>query len=410
MNDTRSWTVPAHVPPELVVDFDLFEVPAGMKDPIDKWRSLADAGVPKIFWSPRNGGHWTFLEYEDIREGYKNFQSFSNRHTPIPPVDNWPVFQPQSADPPDHAKFRNLLAPMFTPAAIKKLENEVQRRARGLIDRFADDGHCDFVAQFSAQMPTGMFIHLMGMDEARIPEFLGLADTFMRVQDAAGKARNVADIYAVLEDYFAGKRQQPPADDIASALLGARDAEGQPFPHEEIINCAFLLFLAGLDTVTSTMTYIWRYLATAPEARRHIRDSLDAPDRLARAMDELFRINSVSVIYRRVNRDLDYKGVPMRENDKLVLPNNMANRDPAVFENPTVIDLDRKVNTHVTFGLGVHRCLGQHLAKTEVAMSLREWLPRIEDFSLAPDADIEIFAGPVMGMRSLPLVWNPAGK
>jgi len=158
------------------------------------------------------------------------------------------------------------------------------------------------------------------------------------------------------------------------------------------------------------MTYIWRYLATAPEARRHIRDSLDAPDRLARAMDELFRINSVSVIYRRVNRDLDYKGVPMKENDKLVLPNNMANRDPAVFENPTVIDLDRKVNTHVTFGLGVHRCLGQHLAKTEVAMSLREWLPRIEDFRIAPDADIEIFAGPVMGMRSLPLVWTPAGK
>ena len=91
-------------------------------------------------------------------------------------------------------------------------------------------------------MPTGIFIHLMGMDEARIPEFLGLADTFMRVQDAAGKAQNVADIYAVLEDYFAEKKQLPPTDDIASALLGARDADGKPFPHEEIINCAFLLF------------------------------------------------------------------------------------------------------------------------------------------------------------------------
>lgn len=406
MNTVKSWTVPEHVPPELVLDFDLFEVPAGMKDPIDKWRALVDSGAPKIFWSPRNGGHWTFLEYEDIREGYKNYQWFSNRHTPIPPVDNWPVFQPQSVDPPDHAKFRNLLAPMFTPAAIKKLEHEVRRRAHILIDDFAGDGRCDFVGQFSARMPSGMFIHLMGMDESRIPEFLALADRFMRVEDAEGKNQNVADIYAVLEDYFATKKQLPPADDIASALLGARDADGKPFPHEEIINCAFLLFLAGLDTVTSTMTYIWRYLATAPQARQHIRACLDTPDRLARALDELFRINSVSVIYRRVNQDLDYKGVPMRENDKLVLPNNVANRDPAVFENPTVVDLDRKVNTHVTFGLGVHRCLGQHLAKTEVAMSLREWLPRIEDFRIAPDADIEIFAGPVMGMRSLPLVWD----
>lgn len=410
MNDVRSWTVPAHVPPALVVDFDLFEVPAGMRDPIDKWRHLVESGAPKIFWSPRNGGHWTFLEYEDIREGYKHYQWFSNRHTPIPPVEHWPVFQPQSVDPPDHAKFRNLLAPLFTPAAIKQMEGEVRRRAHQLIDSFADRGHCDFVGEFSARMPTGMFIHLMGMDEDRIPEFLGLADTFMRVDNPEGKSQNVADIYAVLEDYFAAKKKLPPANDLASTLLGARDAEGQQFPHEEIINCAFLLFLAGLDTVTSTMTYIWRYLATAPESRRYIQENLEVPDRLARAMDELFRINSVSVIYRRVNQDIEYKGVQMKENDKLVLPNNVANRDPAVFENPTVIDLDRKVNTHVTFGLGVHRCLGQHLAKLEVATSLREWLPRIGDFRIAPDADIEIFAGPVMGMRSLPLVWDTSRR
>jgi cytochrome P450 len=410
MSDSRSWHVPAHVPPELVVDFDLFEISAELKDPVDKWRALVDAGVPKIFWSPRNGGHWTFLSYEDIREGYKNYQSFSNRHTPNPPLDPWPVFQPQSVDPPEHAKFRNLLAPLFTPNAIRAHEAEVRRRARALIDTFADDGHCDFVAQFSARMPSGMFIHLMGMDEARLPEFLALAETFMRVQDPEGKARNVADIYAVLEDYFAQKRNSPPGDDIASRLLGARDADGKPFPHDEIINCAFLLFLAGLDTVTSTMTYIWRYLASDAAARAYIRDNLDVPDKLARAMDELFRINSVSNIYRRVNADIVYKGVAMKEGDKLVLPNNVANRDPAVFERPTTIDLDRKVNTHLTFGLGVHRCLGQHLAKTEVAMSLREWLPRIVDFSIAADADIEIFAGPVMGLRSLPLVWETPAR
>lgn len=406
MSVSHSWSVPAHVPQDLVVDFDLFEIPLGMRDPLEKWRALLEAKVPKIFWAPYHGGHWTFLDYEDVREGYRNYQIFSNRNTPIPPVENWPVLQPQSVDPPDHAKFRNLLAPLFAPAAIVKMKEEIRRRARELIDAFIAAGQCDFVAQFSARLPSGMFIHLMGMDEARVPEFVRLTDVFMRVSDPAAKLRNVADIYAILENFFAMKKCAL-RDDLASELLRARDSAGNPLPHEEIINCAFLLFVAGLDTVTSTMTYIWRYLASDPQARAYIAACLDTPDRLARAMDELFRINAVSNIYRRVRKDVVYKGITMRENDMLVMPNNIANRDPTMFENPNGINLDRRINNHVTFGLGVHRCLGSHLAKTEVAVSLQEWLPRIPHFHIAPDAHIEIFAGPVMGLRSLPLVWDP---
>ncbi len=405
MSVERSWSVPAHIPPGLVVDFDLFEVSAGMRDPLEKWRALLEAKVPKIFWAPYHGGHWIFLDYADVREGYRNYEVFSNHNTAIPPVENWPVFQPQSVDPPDHAKFRNLLAPLFVPAAIVQMKEEIRRRARALIDSFIAAGQCDFVAQYSARLPSGMFIHLMGMDEARVPEFVRVTDVFMRVEDPAAKMRNIADIYAILEEFFELKKTALRAD-LASELLRARDPDGNPFPHEEIINCAFLLFVAGLDTVTSTMTYIWRYLASDPEARAYIAACLDTPERLARAMDELFRINAVSNIYRRVRKDVVYKGITMRENDLLVLPNNIANRDPAVFENPAGINLDRRINNHVTFGLGVHRCLGSHLAKTEVAVSLQEWLARIPHFHIAPDAHIEVFAGPVMGLRSRPLVWN----
>lgn len=405
MNTNANWRVPEHVPADRVVDFDLFTIDPGLTDPVDKWQALRHSGVPSIFWSPRHGGHWVFLAYADIRDAYRDYAKFSNRDTPIPPVDNWPVFQPQSVDPPDHAKFRSLLAPLFTPAAVRKLEGEVRRRAALLIEGFINQGRCDFVADFSAQLPSGMFIHLMGMDEARVPEFVALADTFMRVSDAEGKQRNVADIYAVLEAVLADKRGQPPSDDILSALLAAREANGEPFPQDEILNCMFLLFVAGLDTVTSTLTYIWRYLAAAPGARRHIAACLERPAELSSAVEELFRINAVSNIYRRVAQDMVYQGVTMKTGDKVVLPNTVANRDPTVFDDPDRIDLERRANAHVTFGLGPHRCLGSHLAKTEVIASLREWLPRIPDFAMDATVAPDIFAGPVMGFRSLPLRW-----
>lgn len=397
--------VPPHVPHELVFDFDLFEVPAGMRDPLDKWRALVDTGFPQIFWSPFNGGHWTFLSYDDIREAYRNHEFFSTRHDSIPPTPGFPTLQPNGVDPPDHSKFRTLLAPLFTPAAVAGLKSEISRRAAALIDTFVGAGHCDYVAQFSQRLPTGMFIHLMGMDESRVEEFTELSDFFMRADDAADKTQNVQDICTVIRDFFASK-QRAMSDDIGSVLLRARDTPGSNVTHEEIVNCALLLFVAGLDTVTSTMTYIWRYLATTPTARKHIAAHLDQPDKLGRAIDELFRVNAVSNIYRRVTRDRDYKGVALKAGDMVVLPNNVANRDPVVFDRPLEIDLDRKINTHLTFGLGVHRCLGSHLAKLEVAASLQEWLPRIPDFGMMANADINIFAGPVMGLRSLPLEWQ----
>lgn len=407
MNLHKSRTVPTHVPAELVVDFDFFDVPAGMRDPLDKWRALLDAQVPSIFWSPFNGGHWTFLAYDDIREAYRNHASFSTSHDSIPATPGWPVLQPNGVDPPEHMKFRSLLTPLFTLAAVAVMKEEIRGRAAALIDGFIADGRCDFVAQFSGRLPTGVFIHLMGMDETRVEEFARLTDVFMRVDDPAAKAQNVGDIYAVLGDFLA-RKQHALGDDIASVLIRARDTPGSNITQEEIINCAFLLFVAGLDTVTSTMTYIWRYLATTPSAREHIAASLDQPSKLNRALDELFRVNAVSNIYRRVTADFIYKGVAMKANDMIVLPNNVANRDPAIFARPLDIDLDRKLNAHLTFGLGVHRCLGSHLAKLEIGTSLQHWLPRIPDFQLDATARIEIFAGPVMGLRSLPLQWATA--
>ena len=396
---------PTHVPEDLIRDFDFFDMPADISDPVQIWHGLIQNGAPPIFYTPRNGGHWVFLRYADIAEAYRNHEIFSTHKAQIPPLEPYPILQPNGVDPPQHDVFRKLLAPMFTPLAVRRMTDGLHSRAERLISGFAGNGGCDFVHDYAAKFPTGTFLELFGLPEERLPEFLRISDTFFRSTDPDIRAANLLEIYDVLEELFREKERNP-GSDIASTVVQSRDADGNPFPWEDIINCGFLLFVAGLDTVTNTMTYVWRYLATSPDARQKFRDRLDDPSAFLLAIEELMRINAVSNIYRRVTHDCEFKGVRFRRNDRVVLPNTVANRDPRMFNDPQTIDLDRKVNNHVTFGLGPHRCIGSHLAKREIMISLQQWLRQIPEFELDPDQDAEsVFGGPVMGFTSLKLRW-----
>jgi len=395
---------PDHVPPDLVMDFDFYAMPEGTSDPAQIWHDLVRQGAPSIFYTPRNGGHWVFLRYADIVEGYRNYELFSTFKAQIPPLEPYPLLQPNGVDPPQHDVFRKLLAPMFTPLAVRRMTDGLQQRAERLIAGFAGTGSCDFVSDYAAKFPTATFLELFGLDEARLPEFLRISDTFFRSADPDVRTANLAEIYEVLEELFRAKEREP-GNDLASAIVQARDADGQQHRWEDIINCGFLLFVAGLDTVTNTMTYVWRYLATTADARRSFRSRIDDPSTFMMALEELMRINAVSSINRRVTKDCVYKGVRFRQNDRILLPNTVANRDGTVFKDPHRIDLDREVNNHVTFGMGPHRCIGSHLAKREIMISLQEWLKRIPDFELDESERPSAFGGPVMGFESLKLRW-----
>jgi len=396
---------PDHVPAELIVDFDFFSVPPGESDPAEIWHELVRRGVPRKFYTPRNGGHWVFLDYADIVEAYRNHELFSSHQASMPPMEHWPTLQPVGFDPPEHNVFRRLLAPLFTPSAVRMMTDELRRRSAALIDRFADRGTCDFIPDYAERFPTAAFLHLFGLPEARLEDFLEMANLFFRTSDPAVKAGAIARIFGEIDEFLHAKERNP-GSDIASVIVAARDEAGQPHSWDDLRNCAFLLFVAGLDTVTNTMAYIWRHLATTPASRAWFRDRLDDPDGFLRGLEELMRINAVSNIVRRVRQDCEFGGVTLRRNDRVALPNTVANRDPRTFRNPEAIDLDREVNVHVTFGVGPHRCVGSHLAKREVMVSLQEWLKRIPEFGLAPDQNQgQAFGGSVMGFRSLALQW-----
>ena len=102
---------PDHVPLELIHEFDIYQFSPGVNDPLEQWGNLLASDAPRIFYTHHNGGHWVFLDYEDVREAFRNDARFSTFQTPIPPIEPYPVMQPQGVDPPEHKKFRSLLAP-----------------------------------------------------------------------------------------------------------------------------------------------------------------------------------------------------------------------------------------------------------------------------------------------------------
>jgi cytochrome P450 len=252
-------------------------------------------------------------------------------------------------------------------------------------------------------LPTSLFLQVMGLPVDNLDQFLEWEVDLLRGPPEK-RTPAMQNIVAYL-DNFLKEQAKNPGNNVTGAILKARDKDGSPWSHDELMSVSFFLFTAGLDTVTNTMGFIWRYLAQNPEARQYIRANLDNPHKMSCIFDELMRTHTVPTDTRRVRNDTEYKGLHLKKGDVIVLAMPMANYDPALVDHPDTIDLTREVNRHVAFGTGDHRCLGSLLAKKEIVVCLQEWLKRIPDFSIAPGAKISCWVKVIAGIESLPLIW-----
>jgi cytochrome P450 len=404
MSTTLEAGVPDHVPPELVHDFDFRALEAApLEDPIRYSEILDREGAPDIFFTPRYGGHWVMRRYDDVLAGYQETDHFSARGVNIPPMEDFPILMPQGVDPPEHQRYRRLLNPLFSPTAINRMSNWIREFTADLIDAFADDGECDFVEAFSSRLPTSVFLKLMGMPLSDLPMYLkwehGMFRGFDEERDAA-----FANVVGHLAKVFEEKRRHP-GDDVPSALLMARDDDGKPFSNSELEGMGLLLFLAGLDTVTNTMSAIWNRLARDTPLRQAL---VAQPEQRVDDLDELLRVHAMPNLPRGLRKDLNYKGIAMKKGDRMVLLTHRANLDPAHYTDALTTDLSRKPKDILTFGAGPHRCVGSLLARNEIKTALDEWLRRIPDFRIKRGASVDGFAGLVMGYHHLPLEWDRA--
>ncbi|MEM5422428.1 cytochrome P450 [Paraburkholderia ferrariae] len=399
MNHTKDWTVPDHVPRELVVDFDYMNPPGAQDDVHLAWKSL-HAG-PDIVWSPYYGGHWIATRGEDIEAMQKDHTRFSHQSINIPPL-NESRLVPLELDPPEHTAYRNLITPAFLPQAIASLESDVRSLAIELIEKIAPRGECEFVSEFSKILPIVIFLRLADLPLSDREQLLEWAEWAVR-----GNLDERIESQHRLGGYIATwveKRKAQAGGDLVSLIVNAQ-IDGKPISPERMFGMFIVVLFGGLDTVASLMGFIARFLAENPAHRRQL---IENPELMVSSVDELIRRFGVANTARLITQDMEYKGVQFKKGDQIQLPNSLFGLDDRKFSNPLAVDLTRKPVMHAAFGNGPHRCPGSFLARTEIKVFLQEWLKRIPDFRIREGDRPRCGSGSVNGMLYLPLAWDVA--
>ncbi len=318
---------------------------------------------------------------------------------------------PQQIDPPEQTRFRKLLDPHFSRKRMMKLAPAIRAHANELIDRFYDEGECEFDSAFAIPLPCTAFLALMGLPLSDLDLFLGFKDDIIRPQknhpDAtdptAVRAEAGKRIYAYFEDVLEERRKNP-TEDFLGYLVQA-EIQGDRLTHEEMLDICFLQILAGLDTVTATLGCNIAYLAENPDQRQKL---LDGPELLDGAIEELLRWESpVTAVPRVLTRDVTVRGVTLKKGELVTLLLGSANTDDDEFEDAQKVDFERRANRHIAFGAGAHRCLGSHLARMELMVALEEWHKRIPHYRIK-EGETPTFSPGIREALYLPLVWDPA--
>jgi cytochrome P450 len=401
---------PAHVPDGVAFDFDFFHDPGLHEDPHARLARLARE-APPLFWTPRNGGHWIAIGYQEAFRVLREPEIFSSALIPpemmglarMPDGRRIPHMTPIMMDPPDHTRLRGPLQRTFSPKTVIQLKDKIEALAVSLVDAVAPLGHCDFVAAVAEPLPVRIFLAMMGLPDDRIGEFREMVREVLapRGHDPMkemGRMRRIAD--AMQPTILA--RRDDRRDDIIS-LLWDVEIDGEPMTLELIEDYCCLLFVAGLDTVINAMTYGVRHLARHPELQQELRAN---PDRIVEATEELLRCYSFTGPVRRVTRDTELSGVALKEGEQVFVYLGAVDLDPREFPEPERFDLSRENANHLIFGAGPHRCLGSHLARIELQALYQVVLERLPQFRMDPDKRPVFHPGNVISVSSLPIRWD----
>ena len=394
--------IPAHVPRELVRSIGLTFGPEFLAAPHEYMARLHET-MPPIYYDANDYGNaWHLLKYEHAMFMLRDPDIFSNEGaTPFPrdPEDYF-YFIPIEIDPPHHRKYRAILEPVFSPKGVLALEGKIRDMANDLIDQIIDKGECEYTTDFGRPLPVSVFLDLMGLPQEKRDTFVKWAVDLLHSNDRAVMAEAMRVISAYLKEVIAEKTKNPD-EHVISRIVHAT-VDGRPMSPPEIFGFVVFLFIGGLDTVFATLNNIWLWLARNPERRQEM---INDPANINAQVEELLRAWSVTFSGRVLAQDYEMDGVKMKKGDRVTAILPACNFDPEIFPDPTVVDFHRPRKPILAFTVGVHSCMGAHLARLEIKVALQEWLRRIPDFSLKPGTRIEYRPGGVVGPEYVPLVW-----
>ncbi|MEV7086139.1 cytochrome P450 [Streptomyces sp. NPDC093085] len=316
-----------------------------------------------------------------------------------------------ATDAPVHTRMRALLSREFTARRIERLRHRVEEIADGLLDRMTAAGApADLIDGFAFPLPMTVICELTGVPHDDHPHVRAWASTVTSGNTTPEAIREAAGgFFALMHGWVAARRREP-ADDLLSLLIRACDQDGT-ITEEELLGLFNELLIGGFVTTTNQIGNFFSLLLLPHEGDEAPMDRLRAdPALIPKAVEELLRyvplLNGL-VLPRYALEDVELGGVVVRAGEPVIVSPSAANRDPEIFPEPDRVVLDRPANTHLSFGHGAHYCLGAHLARLELQVTLERVLTRWPGLRLAVEVDQlrwrrkEFFSG----LHELPVAW-----
>ena len=380
---------------------------------LDKWETFIN-GQPfdifkrlreeaPIYWHEESldfePGFWALTKHEDIVRVSKDPMTFSSAvggH--LMTMGDPEVVDPSAVaaiignmigmDPPDHQIYRKMVAPSFTPKAIRTLEGDMRLKIRELLENVEDKGEFNFVTEISEQLPLWVLCEMMGIPESERPKIRDLVNnlTDASIQQDPNNAFqiwvNYMELFKMGRDMIEERRKSP-TDDLMSVVANTK-IEGGELPPELLDGFFLLMVIAGNETTRNTLTGGLMALTDNPE---EIEKLLRDPALISNATDEMLRwVTSVIYFRRTATKDTNIRGQDIKAGDKVVMWYGSANRDEDIFEDGHLFRVDRdNAKKHLAFGAGEHLCLGNRLGHMQIRILFEELLDRFPNIHSTSD-------------------------
>ena len=391
--------------------------PAYIRDPYPTLARFRAADP--VHWAPGIGG-WLLTRYDDCKLALTDPRFSAARMRPffahLPPerraqvkelewsVGLWAVFQ----DPPDHTRLRKLLNRGFTSRAVERMIPRISAIVDELLDRAAPRGAMDAVPDYAYPLPATVIMEMLGAPREALDEIKQWSDD---VALFVGGALVTREKYERAEEGTKGlagyfrplirERREQPRDDMLSALIAAQEG-GDMLSEEELVATCILLLFAGHETTANLIGSGLYHLVKHPEQLALLRER---PELAESAVEEILRYDGpTGAMVRIADEDVELRGRTIRKGQRVFAMLNAANRDPEVFEDPERLDIAREPNRQITFGHGIHFCLGAPLARLEGRIALPRAVERLRDLELADESGLEWNDSLILrGVKRLPL-------
>lgn len=361
----------------------------------DVWKDLRES-CP-VAWSTEHGGFWVVSDYEGNHEVLKHHEVFTSERWPeddgrgtsqIPSLGRGEPALPLEVDPPGHIAVRQLLNRIMSPNAAETMRPRIAFWTAKHIDAVIDAGRCDLAYDIASPVPAHVTLEWLGypLERAELAsqathETLGFppgSEGYSRGYEATLRT------HEILRDAIAAHRREP-RDDVISYLM-QQELDGQPLDDSTIFNICVVLVGGGVDTTTSLTSSALVHLHRDRDLRERL---IREPELLGSATEEFLRMYPpLSTIARTARQDTELRGCPVKAGERVLISRHSANYDAKQFEDPVRFIPDRFPNRHVTFGLGVHRCVGSHLARHMFQEMITQILSRMPDYEINEAASV----------------------